>query len=146
MTSVTEALPCGPSADGADTPFWEGLRLGNLILPRCGSCATWRALGRVMCPECHSFETDWVEVRPAGVVYTWIRSHRDFMSELDVAAPYVTVLVELTDAPVRVLGILIDDEDDPAPRIGDAVDGVFVQPVNAAWPVLRWRRTAGGSR
>jgi len=146
MTLSSEPLPCGPAADGSDTPYWEALRDGLLVLPRCSACGAWRSLGRVLCAECHSFDTRWEEVRPAGSVFTWIRSHRDFMSELDVAAPYITVLVELTDAPVRLLGILLGDSDEDVPQIGDRVDGVFVQPANAAWPILRWRLTAGALR
>lgn len=148
MTALErESLPCGPAEDGADAPHWEALREGRLLLPRCADCGTWRSLGRVLCASCHSFDTNWDEVRPVGSVFTWIRSHRDFMSELDVRAPYVTVLVELTDIPVRLLGILIEDAEDTAdPAIGDDVDGVFVQPGNAAWPILRWRLTEGGVR
>lgn len=137
--AAPEALPCGPAADGNDVPFWEGLREGRLVLPRCASCAEWRAPGRVLCSACWSLDTDWAEVAASGTVYTWIRSHRDFMSELDVPAPYTTVLVELDRAPVRLLGIL---RGDPAsdPRVGERVVGVVERPENAAWPVLRWQR------
>ncbi|WP_020661465.1 Zn-ribbon domain-containing OB-fold protein [Amycolatopsis benzoatilytica] len=136
MTSA-ETLPAGPAPDGADLAFWEGLRAGRLKLPRCADCGTWRALGRPVCAECWSFDLAWEEVEPEGTVYTWIRSHRAFMSELDVETPYVTVLVELTGAPVRLLGILVDASGDPA--IGDRVQGVIEQPANAEWPVLRWK-------
>lgn len=137
MPDTLEALPCGPSLDGADTGFWEGLREGELRLPRCEACRTWRPLGRALCSRCWSFDTAWEGVPPVGTVYTWVRSHRAFMSELDVDAPYVTALVELDAAPVRLLGIVLDAERDIA--IGDAVHGEIHQPANAAWPILRWR-------
>jgi len=134
-TTAAESYPCGPAPDGTDHQFWDGLRDRKVLLPRCAACATWRAPSQVLCAECWSFDTAWAEVRPRGIVHTWIRTHRGFMSELDVAPPYVTALVALDDAPVRLLG-LVPGTDEVA--VGDRVVGTFVQPGNAAWPLLRW--------
>ena len=136
-TSDVLPLPCGPAPDGYDSPFWEGLAAGRLVLPRCGSCRAWRPPGHPICPGCWSFDVRWQEVRPVGSVFSWIRSHRDFMEELDVRAPYDTVLVALDDAPIRLLGLLVDGTGEP-PAIGDRVTGTIEHPVNAAWPILRW--------
>lgn len=133
--AASDPLPAGPAPDGVDTPYWEGLRAGRLRLPRCTDCRAWRPIGRILCPSCHGDAVAWEDVAPAGTVHTWIRTHRDFMSELDVPAPYVTVLVALADAPLRLLGLWVGHE---APAIGDAVAGRFVTPVGSAWPVLRW--------
>jgi len=134
-----EPYPCGPTPDGYDTEYWESLRSGRLVLPRCDACGQWRALGRSMCSGCWSTAIRWDQVAPSGTVFTWIRTHRDFMSELDLPAPYVTVLVELHEAPVRLLGILTAGGDSVS--IGAPVAGTFSQPDNAAWPVLRWEAT-----
>lgn len=142
--ATTEVLPTGPAGDDSDRPFWEGLREDRLLLPRCGACGQSRALGRAICPGCWSFRTEWAAVAPTGTVHTWVRSARAFMSELDVAVPYVTVLVHLDDAPVRLLGILLGE--DPRPAIGDRVTGVIQQPDNAEWPVLRWQLAGGEER
>lgn len=136
---VQPPLPCGPAADDNDLPYWEGLREGVLRVPRCASCETWRSPGRPICGECWSFDTAWVEVPARGTVFSWTRTHRDFMEELDVRAPYDTVLVQLDDAPVRLLGLLRDDQERP-PVIGESVSGLVEQPGNAAWAVLRWQR------
>ncbi|MGH3349816.1 MAG: Zn-ribbon domain-containing OB-fold protein [Nocardioides sp.] len=145
MTAATiEILPTGPAPDDSDRPFWEGLRSNQLMLPRCAACEQRRPLGRAMCAACWSFDTDWAPVDPTGTVHTWVRSARAFMSELDVPAPYVTVLVQLDDAPVRLLGLLLGD--DLRPAIGDPVTGVVQQPANAEWPVLRWRAAGGEDR
>lgn len=138
-TASVEALPTGPAPDGNDTEFWQGLRDGQLVLPRCTDCGEWRSLGRPLCASCWSFATTWTQVAPRGTVYTWIRSHRDFMSELDVAAPYVTILVQLDEPPVRLLGILTGEQQF-GPAIGDPVAGVIEHPAHAEWPVLRWAR------
>lgn len=129
-----EALPCGPDHDGADAPYWNGLRDGEVKLPRCSACGEWQAIGRVLCGSCWSFDFEWTAVEPTGTVFTWIRTERDFMSELDASAPYLSVLVELDGVPLRLLGLLRGD----AVAIGDRVRGVIEEPANAAWPVLRW--------
>ena len=134
-SSTVDQLPTGPAPDGNDASFWQGLRDGVVRLPRCSECDTWCEPGRLICARCHSFSTSWQEVEARGTVFTWIRSHRAFISELDVPAPYVTILVELDEAPVRLLGIL-EGAGDVA--IGARVRGVLRQPENAAWPVLRW--------
>lgn len=134
--TTTDILPTGPAPDGHDQVFWEGLRAGELRLPRCADCGTWRTVGRVLCAGCWSFASTWEPVRPAGTVFSWARSHRAFMSELDVEVPYVSVIVALDDVPVRLLGLLTGT--DAAPRIGDRVTGEIQRPVNAEWPVLRW--------
>lgn len=138
---VLEALPTGPSPDGHDLGFWEGLRAGELRLPRCSSCATWRTIGRPVCAQCWSFDSTWEMVPTHGTVYSWARSQRAFMSELDVDVPYVSVVVTLDDAPVRLLGLLVDADGHPA--IGDRVAGEIQHPANAEWPVLRWRADGG---
>lgn len=135
----TLPLPCGPAGDGNDAAFWEGLRDGRLLLPRCAACQAWREPGRVICADCWSFDTKWDEVAPRGEIFTWCRSQRDFMDDLDVRAPYETLVVALDDVPVRLLGLLTDDVAEP-PAIGQRVTGRIEQPANAAWPVLRWAR------
>lgn len=138
MTVATaEVLPTGPAPDGNDLGFWEGLHAGALRLPRCTSCGTWRTVGRPVCAACWSFDSAWEPVRAAGTVFSWARSQRAFMSELDVATPYVSIVVQLDDVPVRLLGLLVGT--DTAPSIGDRVVGEIQQPTNAEWPVLRWR-------
>lgn len=134
-SAEVEPYPCGPAPDDSDRRFWEGLREGRLVLPRCAECDRWRPPKHVMCAHCWSFATTWQEVRQQGVVHTWIRTHRDFMSELDVAAPYVTALVALDDAPLRLLGIVTGAD---GVAIGDRLVGTIVQPDTAAWPLLRW--------
>ncbi|WP_460847780.1 Zn-ribbon domain-containing OB-fold protein [Nocardioides ultimimeridianus] len=133
-TAPAEALPCGPDVDGADAPYWDGLREGVVKLPRCSSCGDWQPIGRVLCGSCWSFDFAWTAVEPAGTVFSWIRTERDFMSELDASAPYVSVLVELDGAPLRLLGLLRGG----SVSIGDRVRGVIEEPTNATWPVLRW--------
>jgi len=136
-------LPWGPSADGLDLPYWEGLEAGELRLQRCGECRSWIWGPQVLCAHCHTFDPQWESVEPAGTVYAWSRSHTPFIRELADRIPYVTVLVELPHAGGRrVLGLLTGGDTDQV-AIGDRVTGWFETTPGARWPLLRWRREAG---
>jgi uncharacterized protein len=129
----------GPSDDGLDTPHWDGLRAGRLVLQRCRDCARWTWSAQPICPECHSFDMGWEQVDPVGTVYSWTRTWQPFAPESTGHLPYVVVLVELPGAGGRrVMGVLAHG-DGVTPRIGAAVRGDIEQPPDALhWPLLRW--------
>ncbi len=146
MTAVD--VPWGPSADGLDQPYWDGLAEGELRLQRCRDCATWIWSPQSVCGNCYSFDLNWEAVEPVGTVYSWSRSWYPYIKELTDRLPYVSVLVELHDAgDRRVLGLLTDDPEQ-TPRIGDRVVGVFEGRSGEPWPLLRWQRAESteGSR
>jgi uncharacterized OB-fold protein len=131
----------GPMADGLDTPFWEGLERGVLLLQRCEGCGRWIWGPQWLCPNCHRFDPAWVEVEPRGRIFAWTRTWQPFAPEFAKHLPYVTLLVELPAAGNRrLLGILVGDH---APRIGAEVEGVIQAPseLTGGVPVMRWRMT-----
>lgn len=130
----------GPSPDGLDTPHWDGLRAGQLLLQRCGSCATWNWSPRPICPTCHAFDMRWEAVEPTGTIYSWTRTWQPFSEESTGHLPYVVVLVELPAAGAsRVLGVLAH-ADGVTPRIGAVVRGEIEQPPDGdLWPLIRWQ-------
>lgn len=129
----------GPAEDGSDTPHWEGLRAGQLLLQRCTACATWVWSPRPICPQCHCFDMVWEPVEPTGTIYSWTRTWQPFTRESSGHLPYVVVLVELPGAGRRrVLGILAH-ADGITPLIGAQVRGEIEQPPDQEhWPLIRW--------
>lgn len=146
MSASATYLPPGlpapqPQSDGADAPFWAGLREGKLLVQRCPSCSTWQCGPEWLCHRCHRFDPDWVELRPWGHIYSWERVWHPAHPALQEAVPYRVVLVELQDAPgVRLLGNLLGTASE-AVQIGAAVDGVFESHGDADPPynLLQWR-------
>ena len=130
----------GPKRDGLDTPYWEGLRAGQLKLQRCVHCRTWWWSPVWRCAECGGWDLEWEGVEPRGRVFSWIRTHQAFAPEMAPIVPYVTVMVQLPQAgDRRLLGILVGPEE--GLDIGAEVEGV-IQPASALTndqPVLRWR-------
>lgn len=130
----------GPAWDGSDTPHWDGLREGVLLIQRCARCAQWIWAPRPICPACHSFETVWPEVEPVGTVYSWTRTWQPFSPEASGHLPYTVVLVELPGAGgVRTLGFLDGEQ---TPTIGANVRGTIIQPPDDEhWPLVHWTLT-----
>lgn len=129
----------GPSDDGLDTPHWEGLRSGKLLMQRCTTCSTWVWSPRPICPQCHCFDMAWEQVDPMGTIYSWTRTWQPFTRESSGHLPYVVVLVELPGAGRRrVLGVLAH-ADGLIPTIGAQVRGDIEQPPDDDhWPLIRW--------
>lgn len=130
----------GPSPDGLDEPYWLGLREGELRIQRCTRCERWIWAPSPICPDCHSFDLDFVAVPQVGTIYSWTRTWQPFAPQTVGHLPYVVVLVELPHAGGRrVLGVLLD-ADEVTPVIGARVHGE-IEPADSldGWPLLRWR-------
>ena len=126
----------GPSDDGVDLPYWEGLRDGVLRLQQCRACSHWIWSPRVLCPRCHSWDLAWPEVDAVGTVYSWTRTWQPFSPGVGGHHTDRGVGGELAQAGGRrLLGALHDGEAGD-PRIGQAVKGQIDQ--SGTWPVLRW--------
>ncbi|BBZ05680.1 hypothetical protein MCHIJ_51170 [Mycolicibacterium chitae] len=132
----------GPAEDGLDTPFWEGLRVGELRVPQCEGCENFVWPPRPICPRCHRFALTWTPVEPTGTIYSWTRTWQPFTPEFSGHLPFVTVVAELPQAGNRrLLGVLLD-ADGVDPKIGQGVRAEIEPPWSPeGWPVLRWRLT-----
>lgn len=127
----------------AELPYWRGLAEGAFRQPRCASCDEWYWPVRLRCPNCGSFEQEWVEVEARGTVYSWTRTWYPFVPERSEQVPYVVVLAEVPGAGnARVLGVLDGEEDGLA--IGAPVVGRTEAPSERAMglPSLVWRLAA----
>lgn len=130
----------GPAEDGRDTDFWEGLRAGEIRIPRCDGCDNWVWPLRPICPRCHGFVLTWTPVEPTGTVFSWTRTWQPFAPEFSGHLPFVTIVAELPQAGNRrLLGVMLE-ADGVDPKIGQAVRAeIEPAPTPEEWPVLRWR-------
>lgn len=96
-----------PVPDSDSEPFWTGCREGRLRVQRCRQCKTLRFPARQFCAECHSGDSDWIDVSGRGRVYSWIVVVHPVPREVyggDV--PYVVALVDLAEG-VRMASNII---------------------------------------
>lgn len=124
---------------GADRQYFESLSKGELCLPACKGCGRWHWPAVFRCADCGSWEMAWKPVDPVGTIYTWTRTHHTFAGAEAFAAPFVSLVVSLNQAPsVRLLGTLEGPED--GFRIGSRVRGRItnVEYLGERIPALRW--------
>jgi hypothetical protein len=60
-----------------------------------------------MCPNCGSWDTEWVKVSGKGKVYSWGVTYRAFHPGFAGDIPYASVIVEL-DEGVRLTTNIVD--------------------------------------
>lgn len=113
-----------PIIDLDSEPFWDAVRNHTLVLQRCANCKTYRHPPMPMCPNCNSFDQEWVESAGRGKVHSWIvvrvPSHPFFGQ-----VPYNVVLVEMEEGPrlfSNLLGVEPEDIYENMPVQVDFVD------------------------
>jgi uncharacterized OB-fold protein len=132
-----------PERNGLSAPFWTGLRKGRLMVQRNPRTGVWQWPPQWIAHDTQSFDVDWVEVEPKGVIYSWTRVWHPVHPALKDACPYVVVVVELPQAGnVRMLGNLLGDPLEEV-VIGTPVGAVFEHHNTAEPPfsLLQWRRS-----
>jgi hypothetical protein len=87
-----------PTIEGANKPFWEGLRRREVRVQHCGSCGLPRFPAARYCPRCQSEQSEWRAVAAKGHVETWCVFHQRYFEGIDV--PYTVIQVRL-DCGVR---------------------------------------------
>jgi uncharacterized protein len=94
-----------PSEDDRDTAgFWEAARRKQLVVRVCDSCQAVLHLPRAYCYHCGSWEGSWQPVSGTGRLHSWTTVEHQVHPAYPV--PYTVVLVQLDDAPARLIGYL----------------------------------------
>jgi uncharacterized OB-fold protein len=94
-----------PSPSPVSAPFWAAAAEGRLGIQRCTTCGHWQWTPLPACPHCLTETLAWTEVSGRGTVWSWTVVHRPASPAF--RAPYVVAIVELADAPVRMLTDLV---------------------------------------
>jgi len=116
-------------------PFWEGLRVGRLVVQRCTSCNRHFFYPRPFCPYCGRLDFQWESVAPQGTVYTFAEGRVAPSIDFRDAWPRLPAIVTL-DCGVRMATALVHIG--PADvRIGMPVRAVFTSAdAEPAYPPL----------
>ncbi|MBA7701974.1 hypothetical protein ES703_110725 [subsurface metagenome] len=82
----------------ADTkPFWDGCKKHQLRFQKCRICGHVRWPPSIICPMCHSYDTEWIVADGKGKVYTFVVFHHTYHKAFENDLPYVTAIVELEE-------------------------------------------------
>ncbi|MBB4613031.1 Zn-ribbon domain-containing OB-fold protein [Novosphingobium taihuense] len=129
--------------DGADAPYWQSLEAGQLQLPRCASCRRWLWPAGHRCSTCGSIGMVWEERPLRATVYSWTRTWHRFALTEALDLPYVSIVAEIEDCGIRLMGRM-DDPSPDDPAIGEAVVGRIdrTRVGDDAIPTIIWSRAA----
>jgi uncharacterized OB-fold protein len=106
-------------------PFWDGLREGQVMLPRCLDCGRCFFYPRVACPHCHSRRVEWIRASGRERLHAFEIAYQSMNRAFKVKPPYVLAMIELEEGP-RMMSNLVGVEPDPrAIRCDMPVEVVF---------------------
>lgn len=108
--------------DGADAPYWDGLERGILVLPRCNGCHRWAWPAGHRCGVCGNLGNSWFELPMRAKVFAWTRTWHRFALTESLPLPFTSVVAQVDDCGVRLLG-RFEDHDDATPLIGELLVG-----------------------
>ena len=91
----------------ADTkPFWDGCRQHQLRFQKCGECGHVRWPPSIICPKCHSQNTEWILSSGRGKIYSYAVHHQAYHPAFRDKLPYVVAIVELDEGPHLLTNII----------------------------------------
>ncbi|MCB2190884.1 MAG: Zn-ribbon domain-containing OB-fold protein [Deltaproteobacteria bacterium] len=95
-----------PMPDADSKPFWEGCREHQLKFQQCVACGEVRWPPSILCPQCHSQQTKWIEASGRGSIYTFAVYHQPFHPAFKDKLPYVVGVVKLDEGPMLLTNIV----------------------------------------
>jgi uncharacterized protein len=96
-----------PKINSDNAPFWQGCRNRQLKFQKCAACGHVRWPASMICPKCHTRETEWIVAGGHGTVYSYAVYHVAYHAGFAGDLPYVVAIVELDEGP-HLLTNLVD--------------------------------------
>lgn len=131
---MSSAKPA-PVPDDISAPFFDGARMGRLMLQHCTGCDAWSFPVRERCPHCFAAKLVWRQAAGRGTLYTFTIMHQVMNPGFASAVPYNVAQVDLTEG-VRVTSNVVDVAND-ALRIGMELEVVFEDTGTVSIPKFR---------
>jgi uncharacterized OB-fold protein len=95
-----------PEVNGDNREFWEGCRAHELRFQKCIDCGHVRWPLSMICPKCHSSETEWIISNGKGTVYSFVIYHVAYHEGFKEEVPYVVADVKLEEGPQFLTNIV----------------------------------------
>lgn len=100
-----------------DDFFWDGARVGQLLIQCCADCGTLRHPPSPMCARCNSLNIDIVESARRGRVLGWLMSRHPTRRD---APARIVVRIALDEGPYLIANF-------PGAAIEDIAEGMRVE-------------------
>jgi uncharacterized OB-fold protein len=112
-----------PDISAVNRPFWDSLRSGVFVVPKCNDCGDYNWSPYPACRSCLSTDQRWTPVSGRGTVYTFTAVYRGLPT---FDTPHIWAHIELAEKPrtMTVLSNIIDCAPEDC-YIGMPVEVVF---------------------
>ena len=130
-----------PTASRVGAFFWEGCKRGVLLGQRCAQCGVFRHPPRPMCPHCHSFECEEVELSGRGTLHSWCKPVHPALPMFEPG--YLVALVDLEEG-TRLLSNLCEVAEEDV-EVGMPLEVFFVETADDG-VVHQFRPPAGSGK
>jgi hypothetical protein len=144
LTAAISQLPgfgWGPVPGSPYTPltegYWQAAGRGELTVPQCNECATFRWPPNEICYVCHSMASHWEPVPGTGTVYTYFWADHVAIPGQDVYNMSIIELDVQPKEPIRVMSSVLDVA--RTDLVCGAKVAVSFEPVGAGLAVPLWR-------
>ncbi|HOA92653.1 MAG TPA: Zn-ribbon domain-containing OB-fold protein [Quisquiliibacterium sp.] len=115
--STVRKMPA-PLPNPENQPYWDAAKEGKLLVKRCKDCGEFHFYPRAICPFCFSDQTEWVESKGTGSIYSYSVMRRG------VPVPFAIAYVTL-DEGITMLTNMADGTDLDGLSIGQKVKVAF---------------------
>lgn len=88
-----------PELNDTNRPFWQACHEGRLDLQKCLGCQHIRYPVSHVCPECLSYEHEWVPMSGRGTVWSSIVFHQIYNKAFAEDVPYNVSMIQLEEGP-----------------------------------------------
>jgi uncharacterized OB-fold protein len=112
-----------PEVNETTKPFWDACRADRLDLQKCKSCDHLRYPVSHVCPECLSYDHEWVTVSGKGEVFSYIVFHQVYNQAFAKDVPYNVAVIQLAEGP-RMISNVTGVPNDQV-KVGDKVQVTF---------------------
>jgi uncharacterized OB-fold protein len=86
-----------PKVNADNKPFWDGCKAHQLRFQKCRDCGLVRWPASLICPQCHSQNTDWITSAGKGKLYSYVIYRVAYHPGFEDDLPYVVGIVELEE-------------------------------------------------
>ncbi len=87
--------------------FWENCKDKKLLFQKCSNCNKVRWPYSIVCPECYSFNYDYIESKGFGKIYSYVIYNVAFSDEFKDKIPYIVAIIQLKEG-VKFLSNIIN--------------------------------------
>ena len=88
-----------PIIDDDNRQYWEYCKRHELRMQKCHNCGYIRFPPSLVCPQCHSMDSEWEKLSGQGKIYSFVTYRMSYHPSYDDDIPYTVAIIQLAEGP-----------------------------------------------